>query len=205
MLAQLEDSSHEIDRLSAELKSVQDAMAEERIKLAEKDNELMLMVMRDALERKKQKAKCYWRERCDKLTKHEDELEAKDIEISLLKAKLLAFTSEVDHRASLCGMHTDNQQLGVTHPAPSTPTRETARHGKAPPVEIFAGEGKDMMFKEWLPSFERVADWYGWSENDKLIQLVGHLKGKAQREWSLLSPRAIQSCYSSSTGKTGSL
>jgi len=62
------------------------------------------------------------------------------------------------------------------------------RHGKAPLVETFAGEGIDMLFEEWLPSFECVVAWYDWSENEKLIQLAGHLKGKVQQEWSLLSP-----------------
>ena len=35
--------------------------------------------------------------------------------------------------------------------------------------------------------FKRVANWNGWGEQDKLLQLAGHLRGKAQQEWSLLS------------------
>ena len=43
-----------------------------------------------------------------------------------------------------------------------------------------------MLFEEWLPSFERAAAWNGWGETEKLIQLAGHLRGKALQEWSLL-------------------
>ena len=34
--------------------------------------------------------------------------------------------------------------------------------------------------------FERVTNWNGWGEQDKLLQLAGHLHGQAQQEWSLL-------------------
>ena len=55
-----------------------------------------------------------------------------------------------------------------------------------------------MLFEQWLPSFECVAAWYGWNENDKLIQLAGHLIGKAQQKWSLLSP-GVRSKYTLAT------
>ena len=54
------------------------------------------------------------------------------------------------------------------------------------PIEPFAGEGVDMLFEEWLPSFERTATWNSWGEAEKLIQLAGHLRGKALKKWSLL-------------------
>ena len=44
-----------------------------------------------------------------------------------------------------------------------------------------------MRFEEWLLSFERVATWNDWGEAEKLIQLPGHLRGKALQEWSLLN------------------
>ena len=62
----------------------------------------------------------------------------------------------------------------------------TTRRGKAPPIEPFTGEEVDMLFEEWLPSFERAVAWNGWGEAEKLIQLAGHLRGKALQEWSLL-------------------
>jgi len=66
------------------LKSARDATAEEKVKV---DHELA--VIKEAFEREKQKAKCHSWEKCDELIKHEDELEVKDIEIYLLKAKTL--------------------------------------------------------------------------------------------------------------------
>ena len=35
--------------------------------------------------------------------------------------------------------------------------------------------------------FERTASWNGWTEQERLLQLAGHLRGKALQEWSLLS------------------
>jgi len=67
--------------------------------------------------REKQKAKRYWRERCDDLARHEDELEAKDIKISLLKTKLLAVTkNDATNRTLLASSHADDQPSSTTHP-----------------------------------------------------------------------------------------
>ena len=63
----------------------------------------------------------------------------------------------------------------------------TTRKGEAPSLEPFIGVGVDILFDQWLPSFERVAIWNGWGEAEKLIQLAGHLKDKALQEWSLLN------------------
>jgi len=198
---ELNDKLAEIKQLSLELESARDT-------IAERDRELT--VLKEALDREKTKARHYWREQCDELARHEDELEAKDIEISLLKAKLLASPkSSVNDKSSQSGIAAD-LPLRTTHPpsanllyeiAPAHRELQTSpgvRHGKAPPVDTYAGEGADMLFEEWLPSFERVAAWYGWSENEKLIQLAGHLKGKAQQEWSLLS-LSLRDQYSSAT------
>ena len=41
--------------------------------------------------------------------------------------------------------------------------------------------------EDWLPALQRVADWNGWSSGETLIQLAGHLRGRALQEWGLLS------------------
>ena len=69
-------------------------------------------------------------------------------------------------------------------PAPSTGPKP--RRGKAPPVDQFSGENEDVQLDDWLPVLERAAVWNEWSEEDKLLQLAGHLRGKALQEWSLL-------------------
>lgn len=66
---------------------------------------------------------------------------------------------------------------------------ERARRGKAPPVDSFSGESPDILFEDWLPALQRAAEWNGWSKEETLIQLAGHLRGRALQEWGLLSAR----------------
>ena len=134
-----------------------------------------------------------WRQKCEELLIHKDQEEAKDAEIRTLMAKLV--------RQQLSHERVPRNSLTIVHsPAViasdiTVPGRlhETAgrtynyRVGKAPPLEPFVGEGADMLFEEWLPSFERVATWNGWGEAEKLIQFAGHLRGKTLQEWSLLN------------------
>ena len=57
------------------------------------------------------------------------------------------------------------------------------RCGKTPPVDPFTGESKEVLWEDWLPILERAATWNGWGEEEKLLQLVGYLKGKALQEY----------------------
>ena len=70
----------------------------------------------------------------------------------------------------------------------STSSRESRpRRGKAPPVDSFTGEDQNSTLDDWLPSLQTAATWYDWSEDEKLMQLGGHLCGKARQEWDLLT------------------
>lgn len=60
------------------------------------------------------------------------------------------------------------------------------RRGKAPPVDPFNGETTDTTFEDWLPSLQRAAEWNCWSDEETLIQLAGHLRGRVLQEWTLL-------------------
>ena len=60
------------------------------------------------------------------------------------------------------------------------------RRGKAPPVDQFTGENVEVQLEDWLPALERAAAWNGWSQSDRLLQLAGHLRGRALQEWNLL-------------------
>ena len=51
---------------------------------------------------------------------------------------------------------------------------------------MFAGNDPEVHLNDWLPSLSRAATWYNWSSEELLIQLAGHLKGRALQEWNLL-------------------
>lgn len=65
------------------------------------------------------------------------------------------------------------------------PSGET-RHGMAPLILPFSGKSDDMQLDDWLPSLGRASLWNGWSDGHKLLQLAGHLRGRALQEWNLL-------------------
>ena len=86
---------------------------------------------------------------------------------------------------------TTNSPPESVAPAPpdhsSTGTGSLQRRGRAPPIEFFSGEDPAITVDDWLPSLERASSWNGWSTSEKLMQLPGHLKGRALQEWRLLS------------------
>ena len=61
------------------------------------------------------------------------------------------------------------------------------RRGKAPPVEQFTGENPEELLDDWLPTLERAGEWNGWSRDELLMQMAGHLRSRALQEWNLLS------------------
>ena len=70
--------------------------------------------------------------------------------------------------------------------SPRSPGYEASRRGKAPPVDSFSGETTGLTFDDWFPSLQRASDWNQWSDEEALIQLAGHLRGRALQEWTLL-------------------
>jgi hypothetical protein len=39
---------------------------------------------------------------------------------------------------------------------------------------------------DWLPFLKRAATWNEWGESETLLQLAGHLRGRALQEWNLM-------------------
>ena len=56
----------------------------------------------------------------------------------------------------------------------------------------YTGSDPELRFEDWLPALERTAKWNNWSGEEKLMQLAGHLRGKAAREYDLLSSEEKQ-------------
>lgn len=74
---------------------------------------------------------------------------------------------------------------GSPAPVPREPPA-CRRRGKAPPVDQYTGEDPEIHFDDWLPALQRAACWNSWTDEETLIQLAGHLRGKALQEWNLL-------------------
>ena len=89
--------------------------------------------------------------------------------------------------------HTTPTDTGSVPRPPSESSDSRQRRGKAPPIEFFTGEDACIL-DDWLPSLERASVWNGWSEEDKLMQLPGYLRGRALQEWHLLR-RSEQQSY----------
>ena len=138
------------------------------------------------------KAKRFWTQKCEQLLTHETVVEEKDAEIARLQ-ELISNRARTTTAAAAETLSEDNVSLSETEVV------FRGRRGKAPPVDPFKGSDPELRFEDWLPTLERAATWNGWSQNEKLMQLAGHLRGKAAREYSLLSseekrsfPTAVQ-------------
>ena len=64
---------------------------QERAITAQKEEQIR--ALQDALKKEKQMSKRFWREKCEQLLNYEEDLEAKDAEIALLKAQLITATA----------------------------------------------------------------------------------------------------------------
>ena len=55
--------------------------------------------------------------------------------------------------------------------------------GRPPPIDPFTGEDPEIRFEDWLPALVRASCWNDWSPEENLLQLAGHLRGRALQEW----------------------
>jgi hypothetical protein len=75
------------------------------------------------------------------------------------------------------------------HVVPNGTSRQ--RRGKAPPIDPFTGENPELRLVDWLPSLRRAAQWNRWSKEEELMQLAGHLRGRALQKWNLLGQESL--------------
>ena len=164
-----ESDDEGVEGLKAALREAQEQQAAKEIEIAR---------LQEQLEKEKEKYRKLWSLNCAQLTEFDNAILDKDEEIGQLKAKL--HRAEEGTRASSPSTPSEGETES------SLPTPSTHRRGRAPPVEMFNGEDSENTLDDWLPSLTRAADWNGWTKPELLIQLAGHLKGRARQEWSLL-------------------
>ena len=114
------------------------------------------------------------------LSQFDSALAEKDDEIAHLKERL----ARVDQSSSRTSPVAS--ELGGDDDLIPQVRRLPQRRGKAPPVELFTGEDPENCLDDWLPTPQRAARWNHWTPGELLIQLAGHLKGRARQEWYLL-------------------
>ena len=137
------------------------------------------------------KAKRFWTQKCEQLLTHETVVEEKDAEI----ARLQELINNRARTMTTAAVETLSEDVSLSEAGAVFRDRQ----GKALPVDPFKCSDPEFIFEDWLPTLERAATWNGWSEDEKLMQLAGHLHGKAACEYSLLSseekcafPTAVQ-------------
>ena len=189
-----EEQAEQIQELQAELDS-HDPLPEEAAAELER--------LRNELKAEKERGRHTWKLNCEYMAELDALAAAKDDEIAALKDQLSRLQGLLDGAGGRQGRDqaASRSQVGVssttvqedgahsvTHSEGEShaPRGPRPRRGKAPPVDSFTGEAPDVRLEEWLPALERAAAWNQWSEDDQLLQLAGHLRGRALQEWDLL-------------------
>ena len=123
------------------------------------------------VEGSKARAKEIWKISCEQVEDFDNTIAAKDREIAQLRTQL---EESMNRRRSPSSRSKDT----VSDPAVLSSSRES-RRGRAPPIDKFSAESPEVRLDDWLPSLQRAASWNKWTEEEQLIQLAGHLKGRA--------------------------
>ncbi|XP_065915676.1 myosin-13-like [Dysidea avara] len=183
-----------IDKLVEQLDQVKETNERIQLKLSElQAPNSQVRNLEDALKAESSKSKRLWIQKCEQLLAHESEVVEKELEIARLRSVVEELTCG-DKRHEERGP-TDERVSGHDHCPSRTSTAQSntqlhdvnrGRRGKAPPIEYFTGENPEVTLDEWLPSLQRASNWNGWTSEETLIQLAGHLKGQALQEWNLL-------------------
>ena len=165
----------------------------------------------EQLSKEKDKYKALWKINCETTIQYDLFLSEKERELSRLRDRILELEGgsiprdnvsppESRNSSDLNGAGSESSRSSESGSHVTTREhRSVTRRGKAPPVDPFTGGNPSLRLEEWLPALERASQWNGWSEADQLLQLAGHLRGKALQEWNLLGeqekstmPRAVE-------------
>ena len=160
---------------------LREALAASREAQEAKDAEITRLKAQLAAE--KTKYRSLWEINCAQLAEFDSTVSEKDDEIHNLR-------SQLHDRTPTAGSVITR---GTTPEADRTELRQQARRGKGPPIDHFAGEDPRIELDDWLKALERASKWYNWMDDEKLMQLAGHLRGRAFEEWNLLKKEEVSS------------
>ena len=154
--------------------------------------------LEQSLQDEKTRFRELWRTNCRCLVEYDSILVTKDGEIEELKRQLRAQSGHTEaHPATVSpfvAIVSSPGGVGRQREEHRPVSVSRARKGKAPPVDPFTGEDLEVRLDDWLPSLERARVWNDWTEDELMMQLAGHLRGRALQEWSLLD-REVRRSY----------
>ena len=147
--------------------------------------------LRKGLQKQKDRVKELWKLNCEQLADHDSIIPAKDVEISSLRARVEELTMHEHAPGRESSATTGVRLIDPDHTSPHRGPRDRmspdprlpgprppiACRGKAPTIDFFTGENQEICIDDWLPALERASTWNGWTEEEWLMQLAGHLSG----------------------------
>ena len=179
-----EVSEHESDRSREELRDEPDEVEAlrqtvETVTIERDALQVQLQEVTEVLEKKQARIKELWRMSCGQVEEYDAMVVAKDNEIAALKAQLAA----QKRHSTPSSDEDDNVNVSVVERR----QMKDSRRGRAPPIDLFTGEDAAVRLDDWLPGLHLASRWNNWTSDEKLIQLAGHLRGRAEAEWNLLA------------------
>ncbi len=146
--------------------------------------------LKGALQDEKLRVKEQWMWSCDQVVEQDALIGAKEDKIIELKRELA--TWETPHTSLPDGgSSVEEEARGCDREDPLLELRAAVsarlgrtRRGRAPPVDPITGENEEIQLDDWLPALQRASC---WSSEELLLQLVGHLQGRALQVWALLN------------------
>ena len=162
----------------------EDQIREELKRVTAERDDLQARVVgqQEEIQRQKERYAQLWRMNCEQLEEFDKTLGDKEEQIKSLLDKIQQLEAGNHEHVAVVPTAT----TPVTTPTIEMSATNLGRRGKAPRVDQFSGNQHDLTFDDWLPTLERAAQWNAWTEEELLLQLAGHLRGRAFREWNLI-------------------
>ena len=153
--SQLSSRNDELERVRSKRDQLNTNEVELTARLSE-GSPVELERLKAAVRSQTEKAKRFWRLRCEQLLKHDELIELEESEIASLRAQLVASCSQPtaveseQHDAGNEAAQQDvmNETAVASQRQLDTSTVQPARKGKPPPVDLFTDEGSDVLWED---------------------------------------------------------